>query len=1496
MTDFQEIFEHLPAYRIIQCKRHRYAVPPAQVKRHLATHHAELSQDRRRSIVAAVVECPQLAQTPSEVVYPEPEGDPIEGFPTHHNGLRCSGKDRSGLHCPHVFQTTYRIQEHCKEQHQWVNEQKRGGHSRLKEKQSPNRLWETGCSYQQFFRVPCWKRCFQVGRHSPVVEQSRETQPCEGRSLQISSFFHQQEENLQQCKREAVALASRVQGFNDHRSTVIPWLRTTGIVEHIQGLDKEEIKASMALPQDGEGPLSVILTFMQEILQEAHSWCFDGPNCMLTWPCRVVLNRFQSSQVELFGKTRGFDPYKLPSTLASNFRQWKQFLVYVSRVGFGEDHFFTASPGESNPQRPEDVIELTEQQRRAWRILWQLAERQAEGRFAEAASGMKEGLTEFCMLLVCHQTGARRYRSPLVSFCAMLSIRQATLGWMSPGDLNSYLSGVIWVVQLLVFYDCAQRERNGQGKTLQLVKRRCEKYLQQTAETAIGEVLRWRLLLFKVSREEVSARQAIWDEREQVLTYGDTELHMDHIPKLLLSEYEECRRLLYADLMFGASDFRCMHAHSLKDQYDVDVVGWNFIQHRDNRRYLEGTEQYLLKTIQISNRLCKLFLAKDVSKPSGYAWRQSAITSYETAVQAFLERFAAINHISNGTPVREGEFLSMTYKNTQRRRSVSLQHGRVMIHITYHKGQQQTGTYKNNIRFLAEPIANMLLDYIVYVLPLRQIFLRQSSPNALLSPFLWEKKGKVWSDGKLSRCLENASARAQIPRLHVSNWRQMTVAIVKTKFAKDVACFEAESDDSDGEEVDHDIRLLTKQRNHTTRTVNRAYANQTGATFGNVWDGLIRMGLRASTLWQNFWGVETILKGKKRVRIDSESRLTKQIAMGVYRPKKAWSSDALLRAARQLFQDDGMMWKSMEQEQALTAIMSWAEQIVVILPTGAGKSLLFMLPCTLPEAGITVLVVPLIALRLDLIRRLQGLGIDYLVWLPGERREAALVLVTIEAACSSDFLAYAQGLVAQQKLDRVVFEECHLTITAARYRPAMEKVSITRTLRTQFVYLTATLPPTMQSEFEQQNFLMRPMTIRASSNRSNVFYLVRQANPQHGSLLEQSAAEVRDAWEVPGLFDHAVDKVLIYVRTREEAAKLSDLLGCDMCTSESGALEEKEQTLRRWTGSPSCPFLVATTALAEGFDYPHVRLVLNVDEPDSLVIFAQQSGRAGRDGRKAYSFVLLPAAWKPSSQCEGDLGAGVTNIRDDLSLAKQREKRAVHTYLRGEQCFRTSLSECLDAPQHRRWCMPQDVPCDVCGVGHTEPIGLQLMTDIKRDQRDHTGFDAIQKNGLRLHNDFTRYKEGLTALQGTCLLCRALNLRWDHEFSVCGRRHEVFDERMKARRRHEARGKTWLQAYTACYWCLNPQMLCSRADPKRCTERENCEYGDLILPICHGVFQSASGPAWLLQQFGRQFGSVEGFYDWLGEKSQFGGCVAIQAVRVAAEAISWFGRGQWIDK
>ena len=128
---------------------------------------------------------------------------------------------------------------------------------------------------------------------------------------------------------------------------------------------------------------------------------------------------------------------------------------------------------------------------------------------------------------------------------------------------------------------------------------------------------------------------------------------------------------------------------------------------------------------------------------------------------------------------------------------------------------------------------------------------------------------------------------------------------------------------------------------------------------------------------------------------------------------------------------------------------------------------------------------------------------------------------------------------------------------------------------------------------------------------------------------------------------------------REEADKLAFLLRCESYTAESRTPSEKQQILARWIEAAARPYIVATTALAEGFDYPHIRFVVNVNEPESLVTFAQESGRAGRDGSKAYLLVILPPTWEPQHEAAA-IGQLNASSRHDLSLRKHRDRQAVH--------------------------------------------------------------------------------------------------------------------------------------------------------------------------------------------------------------------------------------------
>ncbi len=130
-----------------------------------------------------------------------------------------------------------------------------------------------------------------------------------------------------------------------------------------------------------------------------------------------------------------------------------------------------------------------------------------------------------------------------------------------------------------------------------------------------------------------------------------------------------------------------------------------------------------------------------------------------------------------------------------------------MIHVKYHKGLQQTSQHKENVRFVPHPVGELVFNDLIYIMPPPQFFLRQQIPKALLSAFIWEDDGKVWTDGKLSRCLEDASIQAGTLGLHIANRWQMTIAVVKTKCASQIRQFEANDEDEDAQRMEDDARM-----------------------------------------------------------------------------------------------------------------------------------------------------------------------------------------------------------------------------------------------------------------------------------------------------------------------------------------------------------------------------------------------------------------------------------------------------------------------------------------------------------------------------------------------------------------------------------------------------------------------------------------------------------------------------------------------------------------
>ncbi|KAH1483427.1 hypothetical protein KXX06_004839, partial [Aspergillus fumigatus] len=179
----------------------------------------------------------------------------------------------------------------------------------------------------------------------------------------------------------------------------------------------------------------------------------------------------------------------------------------------------------------------------------------------------------------------------------------------------------------------------------------------------------------------------------------------------------------------------------------------------------------------------------------------------------------------------------------------------------------------------------------------------------------------------------------------------------------------------------------------------------------------------SSTNWHQFLGFRappSTLGKRKRALWEDEAEVSR-----MERRHQLATMDLEVAAQRMTGRPD-MRFRGV-QGPAMRAIQRGESPVVAVMPTGGGKSILFMVPAFAAPRGTTIIVVPLVALRADMTRRCQELGILCVPWDSRWPPDAAsIVLVTPESAVSPDFQTFLNRLRWTRRLDRIMIDECHV--------------------------------------------------------------------------------------------------------------------------------------------------------------------------------------------------------------------------------------------------------------------------------------------------------------------------------------------------------------------------------------------------------------------------------------------------------------------------------------
>jgi superfamily II DNA helicase RecQ len=98
----------------------------------------------------------------------------------------------------------------------------------------------------------------------------------------------------------------------------------------------------------------------------------------------------------------------------------------------------------------------------------------------------------------------------------------------------------------------------------------------------------------------------------------------------------------------------------------------------------------------------------------------------------------------------------------------------------------------------------------------------------------------------------------------------------------------------------------------------------------------------------------------------------------------SYTEKEVTQALQKALGTENVTYRSPEQERALYAVINNESPVIVVLPTGGAKSLTFMRPACLPQAGVTIVVAPFRALEDNIISRCEEKGIECLKWAFGE--------------------------------------------------------------------------------------------------------------------------------------------------------------------------------------------------------------------------------------------------------------------------------------------------------------------------------------------------------------------------------------------------------------------------------------------------------------------------------------------------------------------------------
>lgn len=304
------------------------------------------------------------------------------------------------------------------------------------------------------------------------------------------------------------------------------------------------------------------------------------------------------------------------------------------------------------------------------------------------------------------------------------------------------------------------------------------------------------------------------------------------------------------------------------------------------------------------------------------------------------------------------------------------------------------------------------------------------------------------------------------------------------------------------------------------------------------------------------------------------------------------------------------------QKEILDSIFS-GDDIVVVMPTGGGKSLCYQLPALLFQ-GLTIVVSPLIALMKDQVDSLRVMDIPAasVHSLMGIKQQEEvleniiqgkykLVYVSPERLRNGSFIR----AVKKRTISLVAVDEAHcISIWGHDFRPDYLRIGETLEWlgRPQTIALTATATPRVREDIIHQLRLRTPKQFITGFDRKNLFFEVSSLRDSKERLINLKRR-----------LENLKGGAIVYVGTRRAVESIVRYLkgqGLNVSGYHGEMDEEERSRIQDAFLDGRENIIIATNAFGMGIDRSDIRLIIHYNFPGSIEAYYQECGRAGRDG------------------------------------------------------------------------------------------------------------------------------------------------------------------------------------------------------------------------------------------------------------------------------------------